>query len=379
MELGPAHLNQDMPSRLRILIVGSWMWPWYEQACANSLESLGWEVERLGWFSSFYRSQAGSVEPLYRSLSARIQNRLLFGPILWKFNARLLTFALKMTPDVIFFYNSTHVYSAAIRSLRRSLPGTALVQYSNDNPFQARLKPDYWRHLKRAIPFFSVHFVYRKSNEPDFLKYGARSVHLLRSYYVPEDDYRVSLDSGDVAYQSDVVFAGHFEPDGRLEMLEAIGRQGYRLNLFGGGWSKARGALAANSPLLQRYPVTPVLGNDYRKAISGSKIALSFLSKLNADTYTRRNFQIPAMSAFMLSEYSDDLASLFKEGVEAEYFRSCEELLDKIRFYLNDDSAREKVARNGYRRVVEDGHDVKSRMRTFLNILDREKTRRWLH
>ena len=105
-------------------------------------------------------------------------------------------------------------------------------------------------------------------------------------------------------------------------------------------------------------------------AISGTKIALCFLSKLNEDTYTTRNFQIPAMRTFMLSEYTPDLASLYEEGKEAEFFRSQEELVDKVRYYLQHESEREEIARAGHRRVLADGHDVVSRARQFLAVVE---------
>jgi spore maturation protein CgeB len=105
-------------------------------------------------------------------------------------------------------------------------------------------------------------------------------------------------------------------------------------------------------------------------AISGAKIALCFLSKLNEDTYTTRNFQIPAMRTFMLSEYTPDLASLFEEGKEAEFFRSQDELLDKIRYYLQHDSEREEIAHNGHKRLLADGHDVVSRARQVVAVVE---------
>jgi spore maturation protein CgeB len=96
--------------------------------------------------------------------------------------------------------------------------------------------------------------------------------------------------------------------------------------------------------------------------LCGARIALCFLSKLNRDTYTRRCFEIPASGTLLLSEYSDDLAGMFREGVEADYFRSPEEMIEKIRCYLDDDALRRRVAAAGRLRVVDDGHDVVSRM-----------------
>jgi hypothetical protein len=142
------------------------------------------------------------------------------------------------------------------------------------------------------------------------------------------------------------------------------------MNLFGAGWNAGRARLRPGSPLYRLFPTKAVFGADYRMAISGTKIALCFLSKLNDDSYTRRNFQIPAMSTFMLSEYTPDLASLFEEGKEAEFFRSQGELVDKIQYYLKHDAEREGIAQNGHRRLLADGHDVESRARQVIAAVE---------
>jgi spore maturation protein CgeB len=162
------------------------------------------------------------------------------------------------------------------------------------------------------------------------------------------------------------VFVGHHEPDGREKYLEEVARNGIKLHLFGSEWDRV---VKKSKYLRKNYPVRLAWDDEYNKALCGAKIALSFLSKLNRDTYTRRCFEIPATKTFMLSQYSKDLASMFKEGVEAEYFRDKDELIDKIGYYLNHSDKREEIALNGYNRVVNDGHDVISRMRYALKVI----------
>jgi len=60
------------------------------------------------------------------------------------------------------------------------------------------------------------------------------------------------------------------------------------------------------------------------------------------------------------------MTALFKEGVEAEYFSSTEELLDKTRFYLEHDAKRLAIAQQGRDKVVRAGHDIRSRMNQWL-------------
>jgi hypothetical protein len=149
-------------------------------------------------------------------------------------------------------------------------------------------------------------------------------------------------------------------------MLEAVCEAGYKLNLFGGGWDAALPKLRADSLLRSQYPISPATKADYRYAICGAKVALCFLSKLNSDTYTRRNFQIPAMKTAMLSERTDDLATIYEPDVEAMFFSNTDELLAKLRLLVSDSSLRDSIAEAGYRRTYADGHDVKSRMARWL-------------
>lgn len=65
----------------------------------------------------------------------------------------------------------------------------------------------------------------------------------------------------------------------------------------------------------------------------------------------------------MLSEYSDDLASLYEEGVEVDFFRNKEEMIRKIRLYLADEKLRGSVAQAGFQKVRAAGHDIDSRMK----------------
>ena len=352
---------------MRIIVAGAWQWPWYEQACAEALRSLEHEVKRFSWDERFERFVPDQVEPIPLSRAAAWQNRAIWGPTVFAVNWDLFKAVKRFQPQILLAYRATHVFPSTLRAINRASPGTLLVQYCNDDPFSPNASKVKWRHLLRSIPIYDIHFVYRPHNIADFKNAGARHVKLLRSYYIPERNYPVQLKEGDSRFVCDVVFAGHYENDLRVGCLEAAMQNGFKLNLFGGGWAGAEPHLSPASPLRRLYPIAPVVDEEYRKALSGARIALCFLSKLNRDTYTRRNFEIPAMGSFMLSEYSADLATLFEEGREAEFFRSKEELIDKVKYYLAHDTERESIARRGRERLLRDGHGVLSRMRQMLD------------
>jgi len=358
----------------RVLLVGDYMWPWYQDACADALEFQGCVVERFGWLHDFRHFIDGQSEPRYHGIWYRIQYRLHLGPVVWRVNWRLIKSARQFNPNIVWFYNVQLISAATVKQLRKLLPDAVFVQYANDNPFSKTAKPGLWRNYLASIPYFDVHCVFRHSNIPDYTQLGSKRVYLLRSYFIPEDDYPEPQASIPAHFKCDVVFAGHYENDGRVEMLEAICKAGFKLNLLGGGWTTALPKLSADSPLHALFPITPVTGADYRYAICGAKVALSFLSTLNKDTYTRRSFQIPAMKTAMLSQYTDDLASMFTPDVDAVFFRNKKELLTKLQALIENDEQRTAIAGAGYARIYADGHDVRARMGAWLKTVQHAAT-----
>lgn len=359
---------RDTPNGVgqRVLLVGDYMWPWYQDACADALESHGCVVERFGWLHDFHHWIEGGSEPVYHSLWHRVQYRLRFGPAVSRVNQRLIGIAKKFKPDIVWFYNVQLITVATVKKLRKLLPEAVFVQYANDNPFSEAVKPGLWRNYLASIPYFDIHCVFRHSNISHYQNLGSKNIYLLRSYFIPEDDYPEPRSSIPERFKCDVVFAGHYEDDGRVEMLEAICKAGFKLNIFGGGWVAALATLSTNSPLHDLFPIVPATGANYRHAICGAKVALCFLSTLNHDTYTTRSFQIPAMKVAMLSQLTSDLVSMFVPDVEAVFFANHNELLTKLQALIVDDQRRLAIAEAGYARVYADGHDVRARMGAWL-------------
>ncbi|MFH0798560.1 MAG: glycosyltransferase [Pseudomonadota bacterium] len=357
---------------MKILVVGDWHSQVHEEHVGRALVALGHGVERFAWHQYFQSALA--TPPGFAALDGlnrKFQNKYLLGPIFRAVNRDLLARTIQTQPDALFVYRGTHITAATLRAIKQACSHTILVGYNNDDPFSPRQPRWAWRHFVNAIPEYDLMLAYRNHNIDDFRNAGSGRVKLMRSWFVPEVNHPVVLSQEDRArFECDVVFVGHNEPDGRMEVLEEIAQNGFRLRLFGpnrgfgeNGWHSA----VMNSSVLRKLaPVSLVWGEDYNKALCGAKVALCFLSKRNRDTYTRRCFEIPATRTMMLSEYSDDLATMYKEGRDVEFFRSREELVAKLRRYVHDDPLRQSVAAAGFKRAWEDGHDVVSRMRQLL-------------
>jgi len=344
---------------MKILVVGDGHSAIHEIAAAKAFRELGHQVEEFHWHGYF------AAHNLFARWVSRAQNKFIVGGRIKRINDDLLAAAVGFAPDLVFIYRGTHVRPKIITAIKAKMPTCLVFGYNNDNPFAPGHPAYLWRNFIDAIPLYDVVFSYRQSNVEPLRLAGARRVELLRSWFVPWLNFPVGpVESNSMV---DVVFIGHYEPDLRVKLLESIVARGFTVRLFGPGYDWD--PVISRSPLLRnQVPVKLVWGRDYSEALGGAKIALCFLSKLNQDTYTRRCFEIPATRTLMLSEYSDDLATLFREGEEADFFRSQGEMLSKIELYLTNDSRRKAVAEAGHKRVYADGHDVVSRMRAVIEM-----------
>lgn len=357
---------------MRVLVAGDWHSDLHEQEVLRSLTRLGHEVGEFKWhhYFSFNQDAITSLAALFK----RAQNKYVIGPTVARINQHFVSKALEFCPDVVFVYRGTHIDAEALQAVKTAMPQCVLVGYNNDDPFSSSQPKYLWRHFMAAIPHYDLMLAYRHANLGALQSAGANRVELMRSWYVADRNYPIELTQADQSkFTTDVVFVGHFEPDQRLDLLEEVVRQGFSLRIFGPTkyWAKP---LAESAVLRHLGPTQMVWGADYNRALCGAKVALCFLSKLNRDTYTRRCFEIPATKTLMLSEYSDDLASLYSEGAEADYFRNENEFIKKIKHYVESAADRSRVAKCGFDKVRSAGHDIDSRMKIMLDRVENIRT-----
>jgi spore maturation protein CgeB len=115
--------------------------------------------------------------------------------------------------------------------------------------------------------------------------------------------------------------------------------------------------------------IRPLYGVEYVKALLAAKVCLCFLSKVNKNEAAGRTFEIPAVGGFLLAERTEEQTSYFREGVEADFFSSAEELVRKARYYLDHDDERSAIARAGHCRCLKSPYTHRDRMREVLEAI----------
>jgi len=74
-----------------------------------------------------------------------------------------------------------------------------------------------------------------------------------------------------------------------------------------------------------------------------------------------RNFEVPACGGFLLTGAPDNLSEYYEPGMEVAVFSDPQDMVEKIRYYLNNEGERERVAKAAYERTMRE-HTSKHRM-----------------
>ena len=347
---------------ITILIVGAWSWPQYEHSFARGLQESGIEIKKL------------STSVFFIGVIGKIQNKFPLPVVaLFRLNRAIKLSVRKHKPNFVLFWRPTNIFPNTINYIEKI--GVKTISYNNDDPFGSRIANHApWHHYFlwfwyfKSLNYFSYNFFYRQINCHEAKELGVSHAEVLLPYFIPWRDKPTILNSSELkTYQTDVVFIGHFESDGRKDSIRAILDADIKIKIWGDeSWSRK-----TLGDLFERLsPILPAEGENYSKALCGAKICLCFLSKLNRDSYTRRCFEIPACGRLLLTERSKELMQLFKEDKEACFFSTNEELVKKIRWLLNNPDIIERIAQAGQKRCLKDNHDVVSRAKQFLSMID---------
>lgn len=342
--------------RLRILFVGE-LTPYLTTvARRDALVELGFEVESIDHMP-FVRTS-----PAMSSLSYRT----LLTPGVFALNREILARAARFRPDVLWLEKATYVFPRTFYRLRRD-PSLLFVYHNTDD---WRLDVNWihrahWRFLRRTIRNYDVHITSNLWNVDEFRAAGFP--HVVHMELAANPAVRVSGEISEAerrALGAPVGFIGHWEPVTERRLLHLV-RGGIPLKIYGGGWDDAQAAEGLSQAIQHRL----VIGDEYARAIVSFDINIGIVSTWNRNHTASRTFQIPALGAFLLHQRNEVVTRYFKEGVEAEFFDSDDELLEKCRHYLAHPDERRRIAEAGRRRCIESGYFEIDRVRAILPAL----------
>jgi len=344
---------------LRILFVSADLSP-YLTTCArrDAFRALGQDLESV------------TAED-FIGLDQRWLNRFsywtLLAPRTFAFNRAILEAAERMRAQVVWIEKGTEVFPRTLLALRRD-PSRILVYHNTDDwKARTRLHRLHWRFLLRGLRLYHVYFTSNLYNVKEFQELGLREVHhmeLAANPIYPEPEPVPETER--MALGAQVGFIGHWEQTTE-RMLRRVADAGLALKIFGAGWQRAD----LSSALGRAVQGRPVVGLEYMRAILSLDVNIGIVSKWNRSHTASRTFQIPALGAFLLHERNQVITQLFREGVEAEFFGTDDELVDKCRHYVAHPEERRRIAEAGRRRCLDSGYFETDRVRDVLPLLER--------
>jgi spore maturation protein CgeB len=177
-------------------------------------------------------------------------------------------------------------------------------------------------------------------------------------------------------YRSDICLVGFPYPD-RIQFIKfLLQNTPYKIKVVG-KWANPLFRFQSNPKLMIHEGwVEPSIVADF---YNGAKIVLNTHRPFNLSqnqnklgiigkSINNRTFDIAACSSFQLIEFKEDLPNYFLEDKEIVTFRSNQELVQKIDFYLKFEEERQLIATNAKNRVLKE-HTFEHRLEKMLDLI----------
>lgn len=109
-----------------------------------------------------------------------------------------------------------------------------------------------------------------------------------------------------------------------------------------------------------------VIGNSMVNAINSYRI---HFNRNIANDINYRTFETLGVKTLLLTNYTENLENLFKIGEHLVIYDSQQDLLDKIKYYINNESEKNKIQEFGYKHVIEN-HTYDVRAKQIIDIIN---------
>lgn len=317
---------------IRALYIGQL---WEGGTCLERMRVLreaGWDVVPFDT-TSYLRSG--------NRIWAALQHRLLIGPDVTRFNNDVVKAARTIGRlAVIWVDKGRWLRAPELEEIKRTT-GALAFHYTPDPAFTVHTS----RHFMDCLPIYDLCITTKRYELDTYGRNGAgKTVFALQG--IDDRFDRIQACSRFEGRPIDLMFIGHKEPH-YMRVLSVARTVSDSLRIFGPGWLKL-----SHEILWHQVVGEAVWGENYAAKLAQGRIGLGLLSKMCPDVFTTRSFEIPASGAMLLAERTPGHQELFDEDFEAVFFGSDEELLDKCRFYLKNESARLRIARAGRSRTL---------------------------
>ena len=319
-------------------------------------------------YKALKRNKELEIFTLFNNINDKIYlgNNLLLERIMFKLkipfdkyksNDKLLKYNFKNI-DILFIVKGIEIYPWTLKKIKNKYPNLKIISWSQDDMYAWHNRSLYYTF---GIKYYDLIITQKSYNVEELKQLGAKKVLFQNKAYSIDLHKKYNCDT----VFADVLFIGDYEFD-RYEKMLYLANNGIKVDIYGPNWARKVKKIHKNLIIHGK----PLIWKEYSNAISCSKISLCFLRKANRDLQTSRSVEIPACGGFMIAERTDEHKQLFEENKEAVYFDTKEELLEKVKYYLENEDERKKIAEAGYERTRNSKYSYDDRVEEMIKVIN---------
>jgi spore maturation protein CgeB len=303
--------------------------------------------------------------PRTKILVSRVARKAGWVPDWSSANSRLLARSIALKPDIIWIDKGLSIRPSTLRRIKALDSKVQLIHYSPDDMSGTHNRS---RQYRSSVPVYDLHVTTKSFNVGELRAEGARDVLFLNNAYCPETHRPVPLSKEEKKdFGCQVGFVGTFEEE-RANAIWFLVNNGIPVRIWGDGWQ--HWARHHRHPLLL-VETASMRGAEYTKVVCALDINLGFLRKLNRDLQTTRSVEVPACGSFLLAERTAEHNRMFREGIEADFFETWDEMLGKCKYYISHADERMAIAAAGRRRCTDSGYSYDGQVTAVLDRLEK--------
>jgi hypothetical protein len=257
--------------------------------------------------------------------------------------------------DLIIFSDNLFFINKKLIKAYNKLTLSKIILLSGVSPNFFLSKPQ-----KECIPYFDMIFISDLGHKTEWKDLGAQHVICLPiSAGCPKTFQKVAKNYNK-RRKYDIVFIGRLDTGSneyRIKTLNFLLTKGVNIKIW--TWFLSNEYIK-KYPLLNTHVVGSAYGKEMVKIISQSKIVLNIHGSSVPYGGNMRLFEIPAAKSLQIADKCPQ--DWFKDGDEIVLYKNNQDLLQKINYFINNDSERERIAKNGYEKLVRK-HQYKHRVK----------------
>lgn len=341
---------------MNILVVGKFTEGQFGFHIADTMEEMGHTVFKYdpSFPVNYYKSLL--LRRLYQ-INNIIYTNLLIAPAFRNFKRQKLYTELKKNKTDLIICTHDFLQPNEINKIR-DISGTKIAMWFPDSV--ANFNRAFFMIAEYDAIFFKDPYIVNVLRE----QYNKKNVYYLPECCNPKFHKNVELNDDDmINYGCDITTYG--SPHNiRSSFFDQLLKYNYKIKI----WGQKTPLWLEDKKIKSLYTGEYVFNESKSKAVLAAKINLNTLLPSEITGLNARAFETAGIGGFQIIHWRPGLMELFDDGKEIVSFNNLDELIDKIKYYLDRPKEREIIAISGQIRAYRE-HTYKHRLQLLMKTV----------